>query len=124
MGEKSLISSPLEPEIFLIEHRYSASTAQALGLSLWESLACSFAEQCLIALIITLNGRAGAVYHVGFPVLNRSAFGIYSAWWPTFNRAVMSIVRFRDLVSVSSRNNKRESGQDPDEYNAHRFGTE
>ena len=75
------------------QRRYGASAAQALGLSMWESLACSFGGQCLIAMIITLNGRAGAVYHVGFPILNRSAFGVYGAWWPTFNRAVMAIVR-------------------------------
>ena len=60
---------------------------------MWESLACSFGGQCLIAVIITLNGRSGAVYHVGFPILNRAAFGVYGAWWPTFNRAVMAIVR-------------------------------
>ncbi|KIW45449.1 uncharacterized protein PV06_03841 [Exophiala oligosperma] len=71
---------------------YGASAAQALGLSMWESLACAFGGNCLIAVIITLNGRAGAVYHVGFPILNRSAFGVYGAWWPTFNRAVMAIV--------------------------------
>ncbi|KIW49421.1 hypothetical protein PV05_11101 [Exophiala xenobiotica] len=75
-----------------VSNWYGASAAQALGLSMWESLACSFGGQCLIAMIITLNGRAGAVYHVGFPILNRSAFGVYGAWWPTFNRAVMAIV--------------------------------
>ena len=73
--------------------RYGASAAQALGLSMWESLACSFGGQCLIAIFITLNGRSGAVYHVGFPIMNRAAFGVYGAWWPTFNRAVMAIVR-------------------------------
>ncbi len=46
----------------------------------------------MIAIVITLNGRAGGVYHVGFPILNRTAFGVYGAWWPTFNRAVMAIV--------------------------------
>lgn len=75
------------------DSRYGASVAQALGLSMWESLACSFGGQCLIAIVITMNGRAGAVYHVGFPVLCRSAFGVYGAWWPTFNRAVMATVR-------------------------------
>jgi NCS1 family nucleobase:cation symporter-1 len=75
-----------------VSNWYSASTGQALGLSMWESLACSFGGQCLIAIIITLNGRAGATYHIGFPVLCRTAFGIYGAWWPAFNRAVMAIV--------------------------------
>lgn len=59
---------------------------------MWESLACSFGGQALIAIIITLNGRPGATYHIGFPVVCRVAFGVYGAWWPTFNRAVMAIV--------------------------------
>lgn len=70
---------------------------------MWESLACSFGGQCLIAVIITLNGRSGAVYHVGFPILNRAAFGVYGAWWPTFNRAVMAIVRLQYLPSIFCR---------------------
>ncbi|PQE13877.1 NCS1 nucleoside transporter protein [Rutstroemia sp. NJR-2017a BBW] len=64
---------------------YAASSAQALGLSMWESIICAFAGQCLVALIIVLNGRAGAKYHM-------AAFGVFGAWWPTFNRAVMAIV--------------------------------
>jgi nucleobase:cation symporter-1, NCS1 family len=75
-----------------VSNWYGASTAQALGLSMWESVGCQLGGQILIALVITANGRAGATYHIGFPVLNRTAFGIYGAWWPTFNRAVMAIV--------------------------------
>ncbi|KAK9342067.1 permease for cytosine/purines, uracil, thiamine, allantoin-domain-containing protein [Lipomyces starkeyi] len=75
-----------------VSNWYGASAAQALGLSMWESLACSLGGQLLIAIVITANGRAGAVYHVGFPILNRASFGIYGAWWPTFNRAVMAMV--------------------------------
>ncbi|QSZ37658.1 hypothetical protein DSL72_008757 [Monilinia vaccinii-corymbosi] len=71
---------------------YAASSAQALGLSMWESVLCAFGGQCLIAIVIVFNGRSGAVYHIGFPILNRAAFGVFGAWWPTFNRAVMAIV--------------------------------
>ncbi|GME22532.1 hypothetical protein EG329_006952 [Neofusicoccum parvum] len=75
-----------------VSNWYAASSAQELGLSMWESIGCSFAGQILIAFVIVLNGRAGAKYHVGYPILNRAAFGIFGAWWPTFNRAVMAIV--------------------------------
>ncbi|KAJ6549826.1 NCS1 nucleoside transporter [Mycena capillaripes] len=71
---------------------YGGSAAQALGLSMWESIAASLVGQILIAVVIVFNGRAGAKYHVGYPILNRAAFGVYGAWWPTFNRAVMAIV--------------------------------
>ncbi|RFU32232.1 hypothetical protein B7463_g4134, partial [Scytalidium lignicola] len=75
-----------------VSNWYAASSAQALGLSMWESIACNFGGQCLIAIVIVLNGRAGAKYHIGYPILNRASFGIFGAWWPTFNRAVMAIV--------------------------------
>lgn len=75
-----------------VSNWYGASAAQALGLTMWESLACAFGGQIMIAIVIAANGRPGAVYHVGFPVLNRAAFGIFGAWWPTFNRACMAIV--------------------------------
>ncbi|KAL3422402.1 permease C29B12.14c [Phlyctema vagabunda] len=75
-----------------VSNWYAASSAQSLGLSMWESVACSTGGQILIAIVITLNGRAGAKYHIGFPILNRASFGVFGAWWPTFNRAVMAIV--------------------------------
>ncbi|KAH9217600.1 putative uridine permease [Leptodontidium sp. 2 PMI_412] len=75
-----------------VSNWYAASSAQALGLSMWESVGCTFAGQFLIAIVIVLNGRAGAKYHIGFPIINRASFGVFGAWWPTFNRAVMAIV--------------------------------
>lgn len=59
---------------------------------MWESLACATGGQALITIVILLNGRAGATYHVGYPVLCRVSFGVFGAWWPVFNRAVMAIV--------------------------------
>lgn len=43
---------------------YAASSAQALGLSMWESVLCAFGGQCLIAIVIVFNGRSGAIYHM------------------------------------------------------------
>ncbi|KEF56084.1 uncharacterized protein A1O9_07665 [Exophiala aquamarina CBS 119918] len=71
---------------------YGGSAAQAAGLSLWEVMGCQIAGWILVATIFVVNGRPGAVYHVGFPILNRAAFGVFGAWWPTFNRAVMATV--------------------------------
>ncbi|EXJ88749.1 hypothetical protein A1O1_05681 [Capronia coronata CBS 617.96] len=71
---------------------YGGSAAQSAGLNMWEVLACTVVGDFLIAIVFVVNGRAGAVYHVGYPVLNRASFGIYGAWWPTFNRAVMATV--------------------------------
>ncbi|KAH8891935.1 NCS1 nucleoside transporter [Thozetella sp. PMI_491] len=71
---------------------YQGSAALSTGLNIWEVLGCQAGGWLLISLVFVLNGRPGAIYHVGYPILNRAAFGIYGAWWPTFNRAVMAIV--------------------------------
>jgi hypothetical protein len=42
------------------------------------------------AFFICLTGRVGAVYHISFPVMNRSSFGIYGSLWPVLNRALMA----------------------------------
>lgn len=71
---------------------YGGSAAQSFGLNLWEVLGCQVAGWLIAATIFVLNGRPGAVYHVGFPVNCRAAFGVFGGWWPTFNRAVMATV--------------------------------
>jgi nucleobase:cation symporter-1, NCS1 family len=75
-----------------VSNLYSAATGQSVGLNIWEALACQLGGQFVAGLLMALNGRAGAVYRIPYPVLCRSSFGTWGALWPTFNRAVMSIV--------------------------------
>lgn len=82
----------------LVATWYGGSAAQSFGLNLWEVLGCQIAGWFLIATIFVLNGRAGAVYHVGFPINCRAAFGVFGGWWPTFNRAVGKRLVLREEV--------------------------
>lgn len=41
---------------------------------------------------MTLAGMPGAKYHISFPILNRSSFGIFGSMWPVFNRGAMACV--------------------------------
>ncbi|EHL03510.1 putative Uncharacterized permease C29B12.14c [Glarea lozoyensis 74030] len=41
---------------------------------------------------IVMTGRIGATYHISFPVVARSSFGIWGALWPVFNRAAMACI--------------------------------
>ncbi|GKU06550.1 unnamed protein product [Fusarium langsethiae] len=75
-----------------VSNLYAASTGQSAGLSMWEALGCSFGGQLLAGFLMVLNGRAGSLYRIPFPVACRASFGTWGALWPTFNRAVMSIV--------------------------------
>lgn len=78
--------------IATVSNWYAASTGQSVGLSLWESVGCMFGGQILAGILIAFNGRAGAMYRIGYPVLARASFGVYGAWWPALNRAIMAIV--------------------------------
>ncbi|GAM43615.1 hypothetical protein TCE0_060r18565 [Talaromyces pinophilus] len=75
-----------------VSNLYSASTGMTAGLSMWEAIACTLGGQFVAGCLIAINGRAGAVYRIPFPVLCRASFGTWGALWPTFNRACMSIV--------------------------------
>jgi len=46
----------------------------------------------IAACFICITGRIGATYHIGFPVIARSSFGIWGSLWPVFNRAAMACV--------------------------------
>jgi NCS1 family nucleobase:cation symporter-1 len=58
----------------------------------WESWICVILGHFIAAVPTVMTGRAGAVYHVPFPVLARSSFGVIGAYWPVFNREAMTIV--------------------------------
>ncbi|PKS11730.1 hypothetical protein jhhlp_001718 [Lomentospora prolificans] len=62
------------------------------GLSWWQAWLCVWIGYAIAGCFICLTGRIGAVYHIGFPVVNRSSFGIWGSLWPVFNRAAMACV--------------------------------
>lgn len=62
------------------------------GLSWWQSWLCVWIGYFFAASFICATGRIGATYHIGFPVIARSSFGIWGSLWPVFNRAGMACV--------------------------------
>ncbi|PKY08884.1 uridine permease/thiamine transporter/allantoin transport [Aspergillus campestris IBT 28561] len=62
------------------------------GLSWWQSWICVWVGYFLAACFVCLTGRIGAVYHISFPVVARSSFGIWGSFWPVLNRVVMAVI--------------------------------
>jgi NCS1 family nucleobase:cation symporter-1 len=62
------------------------------GLSWWQSWLCVWIGYSIAACFIVSTGRIGATYHISFPVVSRSSFGIWGALWPVFNRAAMACI--------------------------------
>ncbi|KAI0840741.1 permease for cytosine/purines, uracil, thiamine, allantoin-domain-containing protein [Hypoxylon sp. FL0890] len=62
------------------------------GLSWWQSWICVWIGYAIAGCFICMTGRIGAMYHIGFPIVNRSSFGIWGCLWPVFNRAAMACI--------------------------------
>jgi len=61
-------------------------------MTVWDGLLVNFFGFLLISFFMVLNGRAGAVYHIGFPVYSRASWGVFGALWPALNRALSAVV--------------------------------
>lgn len=46
----------------------------------------------IVGVFMVAVGRAGAVYHIGFPTISRASFGVFGSYWPLFNRNAMTII--------------------------------
>ncbi|KAL6248825.1 hypothetical protein RBB50_003888 [Rhinocladiella similis] len=79
-------------ECFSVTSWTVAATGVANGLSWWEAWICVILGHFIAAVPTVMTGRGGAVYHVPFPVLVRSSFGVIGAFWPVFNREAMTII--------------------------------
>ncbi|KAF2260377.1 uracil permease-like protein [Lojkania enalia] len=69
-----------------------SSSYITLGLAWWQSWICVWLGYSIAAMFVCLTGRIGATYHISFPVVSRSSFGIWGALWPVFNRAAMACI--------------------------------
>ena len=69
-----------------------ASASILTGLTWWQSWLCVWVGYAIAACFVCMTGRIGATYHIAFPVVNRSSFGIWGSLWPVLNRAAMACV--------------------------------
>lgn len=64
----------------------------ALGATIRDALLVVFFANLLSAVVIVLNGRAAARYHIGYPVLSRASFGIYGQYFVVLLRSILGII--------------------------------
>ncbi|KAF2809229.1 uracil permease-like protein [Mytilinidion resinicola] len=69
-----------------------SSSMIVAGLSWWQSWICVWIGYAIAACFVCSTGHIGATYHISFPVVARSSFGIWGALWPIFNRAAMACI--------------------------------
>ena len=63
-----------------------------MGMSWWEAIIAIIAGNIISAILLVLNSLPGAYYHVGFPVVNRSVWGMWGSQFVIWNRIFLSIM--------------------------------
>ncbi|CAO2655123.1 Nn.00g101870.m01.CDS01 [Neocucurbitaria sp. VM-36] len=69
-----------------------ASSMIKVGLSWRMAIGACVLGNFIMGLVITINGRMGAILHTPFPVLARMPFGYYFSYFVVLSRCVLAIV--------------------------------
>jgi nucleobase:cation symporter-1, NCS1 family len=64
----------------------------SVGLTWWQALIACMLANIISSTVALALGRAGARYHIGYPVLARSVFGMYGHFFFVWVRAVVAII--------------------------------
>ena len=68
------------------------STMVGIGLNWWESILVIFASQFISSIAMFFNSRCASVYHIGYPVVARSVFGMWGSFYVVAARAMLAII--------------------------------
>ncbi|KAI0642592.1 permease for cytosine/purines, uracil, thiamine, allantoin-domain-containing protein [Trametes meyenii] len=76
------------------------SSMVQLGLSWWQAWICVWIGYTVVAPFIVANARPGAIFHVPFPVVARTSFGVWGSLWCVFNRGAMACIWYGVQASI------------------------
>ncbi|TQV94190.1 NCS1 nucleoside transporter family protein [Cordyceps javanica] len=62
-----------------------------LGLSWWQAVICIVVGNLIALAAVLANSMAGPRYHIGFPVISRSIWGMWGSQFTIWNRIFLSI---------------------------------
>ena len=68
------------------------STMIGIGLTAGQSIGVIFLSQCISSLAMLANSRCASVYHIGYPIVARSVFGMWGSYYFVGARAALAIV--------------------------------
>ncbi|KAM3081143.1 hypothetical protein ACMFMG_005098 [Clarireedia jacksonii] len=68
------------------------STMVGIGLNWWQSIIVIAVSQIISSAATFFNSRCASVYHIGYPVVARSVFGMYGSYYFVGARAALAII--------------------------------
>ena len=87
----SVIPTDLK-NIYSPTSRTLGSSIVGAGLSWWQATIVVWIAASVSGLCMALNSRAAANYHVGYPVILRTSFGMYGHYWPVLARGAAAML--------------------------------
>lgn len=63
-----------------------------VGLNWWQAIVVIFVSQFISSVAMAFNSRSASVYHIGFPCVGRSVFGMWGSYYFVGARAVLAII--------------------------------
>ena len=85
------------------------STMVGIGLNWWESILVIFASQLISSIAMFFNSRCASVYHIGYPVVARSVFGMWGSFYVVAARAMLAIICALQPAGRGEKENHSES---------------
>jgi len=68
------------------------SSLIGIGLNYWQAIIAIFLSQFISSIAMFFNSRCASVYHVGYPIVARSVFGMYGSYYFVGARAILAVV--------------------------------
>ncbi|OJA08368.1 hypothetical protein AZE42_01007 [Rhizopogon vesiculosus] len=87
-------------DMFNINTWMIVSSMIQLGMSWWQAWICVLLGYGFATPFLVLNARPGAMFHVTFPIVNRTSFGMFGSLWCVFNRAAMACIWYGVQASI------------------------
>lgn len=63
-----------------------------IGLTWWQSILTIFLSQLISSIAMFFNSRCASVYHIGYPIVGRSVFGMWAAYYFVGVRAALAVI--------------------------------
>lgn len=63
-----------------------------IGMSWWQSILVIFVSQVIASIAIFFNSRVGVMYHIGYPCVARSVFGMWGSYYYVAARATLALI--------------------------------
>lgn len=76
----------------ITEWNSGATLIKSSGLIFWKTMIAGIVADIIGGLFVIFNSRAGSSYHIGYPIILRSVFGVYGYYFYVIVRGFVAVI--------------------------------